>query len=148
MKVYYIYRPLDHLVYDSFQYGGAPPKDGMLAVRKLAVKDHGGSKEQWVVGEVEVAAHELDLETEYITNIENPSSAKPRIVIATRPSKTSEGLARIEAQKFLSETDFLMPRATEDLTDVLLSKGVIAESDLNSFFRERKAARAKARKQL
>ena len=56
---------------------------------------------------------------------------------AERPSR--------EAQSTLSNLDATLPRAVEDIADVLIAKGLIIETDLPQIMQDRRAEKAAAR---
>lgn len=64
------------------------------------------------------------------------------------PYEPPEVDARVEAKAELSETDSEIARVAEDLIQTLISKGVIAESDIPESARDKMDRRAKLRARL
>jgi len=49
VKIYFIERISDGLIFNGFQEGGRPPLEGMLRVKEVAVSLLGGAPEDWTV---------------------------------------------------------------------------------------------------
>lgn|GEM_PF-5733319 len=120
MKIYFIERNSDGLIFNGFQEGGQPPLEGMLRVKEVAVSILGGAVEDWVV-----RSTDIDREPgKVIRLIERLTSGQPGFTAHQAALLSIEGLSAVLSRGWFPGCRIMTQDDSYDISSLDQDQGV------------------------